>query len=267
MAQPVPSTRPEDTAKAEAEQEQRISAHYDTRLPELSRWRQMQIPVIGAVVYGVSAALGPTVRYEAVGGQNVERVHDAGRRWILAFWHRSIFSGMWWFRHRGVVVLNTTNFDGQWMRRVVERFGYLTAQGSSSRGGLKGLAVMARKLEEGHDVAFTIDGPRGPRYVAKPGPVMLARRTGHPIVVFHAGLDHAYTFEKSWDLFQLPLPFSRGVVFIAPPIYVARDADTQEMERKHTEMQGALERVRDEAEAWFSRSPQDRDALRAQWNS
>lgn len=267
MSQTVPSARPEEAAAVEEQEEQRISTHYDTRLPQLSRWRQMQIPVIAAAVYGISAAVGPTVRYELLGWQNAQRAYDAGRRIIYAFWHRSIFSAMWWWRHRGVVVLNTTNFDGQWTRRVVERFGYLTAQGSSSRGGLKGLAVMARRLEEGHDVAFTIDGPRGPRYVAKPGPVMLARRAGQPIVVFHAGLDRAFTLEKSWDLFQFPRPFSRGVIFVAPTIEVAPDANAAEMEAKHAEMQRALELVRDEAEAWFRRSPQDRDSLRAKWNA
>ena len=101
---------------------------------------------------------------------------------ISAFWHRCIISATWYWRDRGAVVMNTTNFDGQWTRRVIEHFGFGTAQGSSTRGGLRGLAVMARRLEEGHDAAFTIDGPRGPRYVAKPGPVMLARRTGKPIL-------------------------------------------------------------------------------------
>lgn len=244
-----------------------ISVHYDTRLPELSRWRQMQIPVIAAAVYAAIRALGPTLRFEALGRQHVERIHAAGGPAILAFWHRSIISATWFWRHRGIVVLNTTNFDGQWTRRVIERLGYGTAQGSSSRGGLKGLAVMARRMEEGRDTAFTIDGPRGPRYVAKPGPVMLARRTGQPIVVFHVGLENAHTFEKSWDLMQVPAPFSRAVVAIAPPIRVPADADQNLMRQKHEEMQAALERVRDVAEAWFH-TPQDaRARLRREWNA
>jgi hypothetical protein len=243
-----------------------INPHYELRYPELSRWRRMQIPVIAALVYGLTRAVGPTVRYELLGWQHVGRCHDAGKRIIYAFWHRSIFSAMWHWRGRGVVVMNTTNFDGQWTRKVVERFGYLTAQGSSSRGGLKGLAVMARRLEEGHDVAFTIDGPRGPRYVAKPGPVMLARRTGCPIVVFHAGLERAHTFERSWDLLQFPRPFSRGVIAIAPAIRVAPDATTGQMEQKHTEMQKALEDARDAAEGWFQSPPEEQERLRAEWN-
>ena len=126
---------------------------------------------------------------------------------------------------------------------------------------------MARRLEEGHDAAFTIDGPRGPRYVAKPGPVMLARRTGQPIIVFHIGVENAHTFEKSWDLMQLPAPFSRAIVAIAPPIHVPEDANQELMRRKHEEMQAALERVRDVAEAWFRTAPDERAPLRREWNA
>jgi lysophospholipid acyltransferase (LPLAT)-like uncharacterized protein len=132
---------------------------------------------------------------------------------------------------------------------------------------LKGLAVMAQKLEEGRDVAFTIDGPRGPRYIAKPGPVMLARRAGQPIIVLHIGVEHGKTFEKSWDLFQIPYPFSRAVMVIARAIYVPPDASRELMERKHAEMQASLERVRDVAESWFKRDETDRAVLREEWNS
>lgn len=263
-------TEPANTAPAatqDADEKHRTSILYDTRLPQLSRWRRMQIPLIASAVYWTVRALGPTIRYEVLGWQHIQRIHDSGRPVIYSFWHRSIFSATWHFRHRGIVVLNTTNFDGQWMRRVIERFGYRTAQGSSSRGGLKGLAVMAQRMQEGRDTAFTIDGPRGPRFVAKPGPVMLARRTGCPIVAFHAGLQKAHTFEKAWDLFQLPFPFSRGVILIHPPIYVPTDADQELMHDKHAEMQAALERTRHAAESWFRISPQERARLRAEWNA
>jgi hypothetical protein len=259
----------EETSKAESAPGARqpaVNPHYDTSLPELSAWRRRQIPVIAAAVLAMVRALGPTLRYEVLGWQHVERAHAAGERIIYAFWHRSIFSAMWHWRNTGVVVMNTTNFDGQWTRRVIERLGYGTAQGSSSRGGLKGLAVMARRMEEGRDVAFTIDGPRGPRYVAKPGPVMLARRTSMPILVFHAGLERAWTLEKSWDRLQIPQPFSRGVIFVHPPVRVPADASPDAMEAKHAEMQSALEAVRDRAEEWFGLSPAAQDRLRSDWN-
>ena len=161
--------------------------------------------------------------------------------------------------------MNTVNFDGQWTRRVIERLGFGTAQGSSSRGGIEGLTAMAKRLAEGNHVAFTIDGPRGPRYVAKPGPVILARRTGAPISTFHIGLKRALTFKKSWDLFQVPFPFSRAVMFVAPPIRVPTDAESETMKQKQAEMQASLERVRDLAESWFDLSEGARDKLRDEW--
>src|SRR6202795_4673713 len=244
-----------------------VNLHYDTRLPQLPWSRRAQIPIIAAAVYSVIRTLGPTLRFEPLGQQQSERVYAAGQRCIFAFWHRVIIPVAWWARNRGVVVMNTTAFDGQWTRKVIEWLGFGTAQGSSSRGGLRGLAVMARRLEEGVDCAFTIDGPRGPRYVAKPGPVMLARKTGCPVLVFHIGVDRGKTFEKTWDHFLLPAPFARAVILFAPPIYVPPDANADVLESKHAEMQRELERVRDIAESWFSLSEADRQNFRTEFSS
>jgi lysophospholipid acyltransferase (LPLAT)-like uncharacterized protein len=243
-----------------------VSTHYDTRMPRLPLTRRLQIPLIAAAVYSVIRALGPTLRYEVHGWQHAERVHAAKQRCIWAFWHRVIIPIAWWARDRGIVILNTTAFDGQWTRKVIEWLGFGTAQGSSSRGGLRGLAVMAQRLEEGLDVGFTIDGPRGPRYVAKPGPVMLARRTGCPVMVFHIGVDRGITFEKTWDRFLLPKPFARAVILFAPPIYVPADAGRELLEAKHAEMQRALERVRDIAESWYSLTAAERAQHRAEFD-
>src|SRR5215468_11923094 len=232
-------------AEPASSDEREVSVHYDTRLPQLPWSRRLQIPIIALVAYSVIRVLGPTLRFEVLGWHHAERTHRSGRRVVWAFWHRVIIPISWWARNMGIVVLNTTAFDGQWTRKVIERLGFGTAQGSSSRGGLRGLAVMAKRIEEGKDCAFTIDGPRGPRYVAKPGPVMLARKTGAPIMVFHVGVDRGITFERTWDHFLLPKPFARTVLLFAPPIYVRRDADVELMEAKHAEMQKELERVRD----------------------
>ena len=257
-------TTPDAAVEATKESEQEsVNVHYDTRLPELPWSRRIQIPIIAAAVYSVIRMLGPTLRYEVLGWQHAERVYAAKKQCIWAFWHRIILPIVWWYRNHGVVVMNTTAFDGQWTRKVIEWLGFGTAQGSSSRGGLRGLAVMARRLEEGLDCAFTIDGPRGPRYVAKPGPVMLARKSGCPIMVFHIGVDRGKTFEKTWDNFLLPKPFARTVILFAPPIFVSSDASAEVIEAKHAEMQRELERVRDIAETWFSLSDSGRDKIRA----
>jgi lysophospholipid acyltransferase (LPLAT)-like uncharacterized protein len=234
--------------------------------PQLSRWRRMQIPIIAWVVYRFVRLIGPTLRFEIVGVHNAVQIRDNGEPGIGAFWHRCIFPAVWMWRNRGIVVLNTVNFDGQWTRRVIERLGFGTAQGSSTRGGIEGLTVMAQRLEEGRHVAFTIDGPRGPRYVAKPGPVILARRTGKPISVFHIGLERKHVFKKAWDLFQLPYPFSRAVTIVAPPIRVPMDADSELLKAKQAEMQAALERVRDIAEAWFDLTEEERERIREDWS-
>src|SRR5262249_11536241 len=160
-----------DTAKStEAREEQRLVVHYDTRLPELTRWQRLQIPVIAWAGYWLVRLLGPTLRFEVLGWQHAERSHAGSQRIIWPFWHRSIFPILWWARHRGIVVMNTTHFDGQWTRRVIERLGYGTAQGSSTRGGLRGLAVMAERLQQGPDVGLTLAGPRGPPHRPQPRP-------------------------------------------------------------------------------------------------
>jgi len=242
-----------------------VSLHYDTRLPDLPWSRRIQIPIIAALVYSVICVLGPTLRFEVLGWHRAKELHASGRRCVFSFWHRIMVPISWWARDMGIVVMNTTAFDGQWTRKVIEWLGFGTAQGSSSRGGLRGLAVMAKRIEEGKDCAFTIDGPRGPRYIAKPGPVLLARRTGAPITVFHIGVERGKTFENNWDHFLLPHPFSRAVIVFAPPIEVPVDADAAHMEAKHQEMQKELERVRDIAEAWFALAETERDRYRAEF--
>jgi lysophospholipid acyltransferase (LPLAT)-like uncharacterized protein len=244
------------------EGQETISSHYDTRLPKLPWHRRMQIPVIAAAVYGVIRVLGPTLRFEVLGFRYVEKRWTTKQPCIWAFWHRVIIPITWWARNRGIVVMNTTAFDGQWTRKVIEWFGFGTAQGSSSRGGLRGLAVMAKRIEEKWDCAFTIDGPRGPRYVAKVGPVLLARMTGAPILVFHIGVSRGKTFEKTWDHFLLPGPFARAVLIFLPPIHVPRDADSEMIKAKHEEMQKALERARDIAEGWFALPEGERNRYR-----
>lgn len=259
---------PEQVKTEPASSEQQPVVHYDTRPPKLTLFQRALIPLIGWVVWAVIRVLGPTIRFEVIGGEKAGRDYRPGQPpYIYAFWHRCIIPATWYFRNRGGVLMNTTNFDGQWTRRVIERLGYGTAQGSSTRGGLRGLAVMAKKLEEGFDSGFTIDGPRGPRYVAKPGPVMLARRSGRPIILFHIGLERAWTLEKSWDLMRIPKPFTRAILVIAPTLGVPPKADHDGLEAKHQEMQKTLEHLRDVAEKWFSLSEIEQERERAVWNS
>jgi lysophospholipid acyltransferase (LPLAT)-like uncharacterized protein len=247
--------------------EETITAHFDTRPRSLSRWRRLQVPLIGWAGAFLQWTIGPTLRFEVLGGEHPQRIHDAGKRIIAAFWHCGIFTAVWFWRNKGLVVLVSTNFDGMWTQRLVTHMGYGVAPGSSSRGGLRGLALLKRSLEEGNDCAITPDGPHGPRQIAKPGPVMLARHTGQPILPFHIGLERARTFERSWDHARVPLPFSRVVAVIAPPMYVPQDAGRDLLERKLAELQATLDRVRNIADGWFGFPEAERARLRAEWNA
>jgi lysophospholipid acyltransferase (LPLAT)-like uncharacterized protein len=101
---------------------------------------------------------------------------------------------------------------------------------------------MARLMRAGCTTAFTIDGPKGPRYVAKMGAVLLAKKSGHPIVPVTMALKRYWT-TPSWDFFQIPKPFTRARVYVAPPIYVPPDADEKTLAAKRDELQHALDHL------------------------
>jgi lysophospholipid acyltransferase (LPLAT)-like uncharacterized protein len=167
---------------------------------------------------------------------------------IYPFWHRCIMPAAYAFRNKRIAVLTSRSADGEYIAAIIERLGFKAVRGSSSRGGAAGLRRLQDEIAAGRAVAFTIDGPRGPRYVAKRGPVLLARMTGAPIIPFYVAVEDPWVL-PSWDAFMIPKPFSRAVAHFVPPLQIAPGADDAEIERVHAAMQRALERVRDEAEA------------------
>ncbi len=167
---------------------------------------------------------------------------------VAPFWHRCVFSATYFFRRRGISVMTSRSFDGEYIARIIEKFGFRPVRGSSSRGAVRALLGMHTVIEEGGVAAFTIDGPRGPLYVAKPGPVLLARNTAAPIRCFYIAVNDAWVL-NSWDSFVIPKPFTRAHVRWSRPIFVPGETDNAAAEAYHAEMQAALERVRDEANA------------------
>jgi lysophospholipid acyltransferase (LPLAT)-like uncharacterized protein len=166
---------------------------------------------------------------------------------VLSFWHNCIFPAIYIWRDLQIRVLSSDSFDGEWTGRIIRKFGFVKVRGSSSHGAVRALLGMRREIDAGWTVAFTIDGPRGPRYVAKPGPVVLARATGAPMVAFHIALDKPWIL-NTWDHCMIPKPFSRALLRVSRNIVVADHADEKQRERFHSELQAALERVRDFAE-------------------
>ncbi len=192
------------------------------------------------------ALIGPTLRV-TVSLEEGARGFDPEQPAVGVFWHRCVFAAAWIYRKLGIAVMTSRSYDGEYIARIIERFGFQAVRGSSSKGGVRALLGMHSVVEQGHSVAFTIDGPRGPRYVAKPGPALLARNTQVPIIAFHLACGNAWVL-NSWDRFMIPKPFSRVMVRFSRPILVESDADSGGLERKREEMQAALDRARLDAE-------------------
>ncbi len=157
----------------------------------------------------------------------------------MAFWHGRILPATFYFRRRGIVVITSENFDGEWIARIIERFGYGTARGSTSRGGRKAMLQLVRDMEQGKPAGFTLDGPRGPARVAQPGAVWLARATGNPVLPFHLEASSHWTM-RSWDRTQIPKPFSTVALAVGEPLDVRREATEEQMESARQDLERRL---------------------------
>jgi hypothetical protein len=198
-----------------------------------------------ALIAGAGAplirALGSTYRWHVEGLSNYDAIIGAGMQPIFAFWHGRILPATLFWKNRGIVVITSQNFDGEWIARIIQRFGYGTARGSTSRGGARALVQLRRDLAAGRPTAFTIDGPRGPARVAQPGAVFLAGATGHPLLPFHIEASRFWTM-KSWDRTQVPKPLARVHVAIGEPIYV-HDTTEATIETARVELERSLGRL------------------------
>jgi len=190
--------------------------------------------------------LGSTLRFgwSEEEGATPEKI---ARPAIYSFWHRCIFPAAFFFRDQRLAVMTSLSFDGEFIARIIENLGFRAVRGSSSRGAVGALLGVRREIERGEAVAFTIDGPRGPRYIAKPGPTFLAGTTGAPMVAFYVALENPWVL-KSWDATMIPKPFSRALVRVSRVMHVPADADDSILAAHHAELQKALERVRAFAE-------------------
>ena len=213
-----------------------------------SRSKRLQARLISSLGYPIIATLASTYRWRQDGLQHLDDVKRSGRQPILAFWHGRILASTYFFRRRGIIVITSENFDGEWIAGIIERFGYGTARGSSSRGAVKALVQLKRDMAAGKPAAFTLDGPRGPAKVAQPGAVWLAKATGNPIIPFHIEASRHWT-ANSWDSTQIPKPFANVAIAIGEPIDVPPDADDAALERARLELEARLTSLESHATA------------------
>ena len=189
--------------------------------------------------YRVIAALGSTLRWRTEGLEHLETIARSGRRPVMAFWHGRILPATYFFRRRGIVVVTSENFDGEWIAGIIERFGYGTARGSTSRGARKALLQLTREMAAGRSAGFTVDGPRGPARVAQPGAVWLAKATGNPVLPFHLEAARHWTL-GSWDRTQIPKPFATVALAVGEPFDVQADAGDGAIEEARMKLEGRL---------------------------
>jgi lysophospholipid acyltransferase (LPLAT)-like uncharacterized protein len=198
--------------------------------------------LISGAGYLAIALIGPTLRFSVSWEEEPAAPGTFEKPVIYSFWHRAVFPASWMWRRQKIAVMVSRSFDGEYIARIIEKLGFTAVRGSSSRGGAMALRGMQSELDKGETVAFTIDGPRGPKYVAKPGPVLLSKISGRPIAAFYVALSSAWVL-RTWDQFMVPKPFSKALVRLGRKIQVPPDADEALMAEFHAQLQAALERV------------------------
>jgi len=208
----------------------------------LSRRKRAEVAAIAALGYPVVRALCSTWTWKVSGAEHVDAIAKAGHHPILALWHGRILAATPYFQRRGIVAMASENFDGEWIARLLHKFGYGSARGSTSRGGAMALRQLVKQVQA-HGVAFTLDGPRGPAEKAQPGAVWLAKATGNPLLPFHSEAASSWTL-NSWDRTQIPKPFTTVAMAIGKPIYVPRDADDHVLDESRLTLETALAAAR-----------------------
>lgn len=214
------------------------------------RYTLRQRMILRMIIFAGSSVIrliGPTLRVCVSYEDGAQKTLDE-RPLVASFWHACMIPATYIWRDFGIRVMSSNSYDGEYMGRIIRKFGFVAVKGSSSRNAVRALLGLRRALEEGWTVAFTLDGPRGPRRKVKPGPSTLAKSSGCAMTMFHAAVDKAWVL-NSWDRLMIPVPFSRVLVRFGKLIPVPPDATDEEVERYTAELQSSLDRVCEFAEA------------------
>jgi lysophospholipid acyltransferase (LPLAT)-like uncharacterized protein len=214
--------------------------------------KRAQAEAIAGVGYPLINALGCTLRWRVEGLHHFDRIVASGRQPVMAFWHGRILSATYYFRRRGIVVITSENFDGEWIARIIERFGYGTARGSTTRGARKAMHQLVRDIKAGRPAGFTLDGPRGPARVAQPGAVWLAAATGNPLLPFHLEASSFWSV-RSWDRTQIPKPFSTVALVVGEPFEVMKETRDDALEHARVDLERRLAALEERAQALLRR--------------
>jgi lysophospholipid acyltransferase (LPLAT)-like uncharacterized protein len=222
--------------------------------PKFTFGQRIVLAIVPRIVWALLSVIGRTWRFDVIAEPGVIPVRDGKKAGpeVYCFWHQCVLPCAFYFRGSGAVILISRSFDGELITRILRMFGFDAVRGSSSRGAREGLLGLAHVIESGRTAIFTADGPRGPIYRTKMGPVKLAQITGAPIGAFHLQPQRAWIL-KSWDRFLIPRPFTRICVSWANWTKVPEDLPPENFETKREELNAAIERARLRALARFGK--------------
>lgn len=184
-------------------------------------------------------ALGYSWNIRAAGEEHLSRARDHNPSVIFAFWHGRMLTLSFTHRNRAIQVLASEHQDGETMGQTIRRLGFGHVRGSSTRGGARAIRELVGKLEAGLDLGITVDGPKGPKFVVKPGPLEIAKLSGAAVVPVTAGSKKHWTF-ASWDAFEVPKPFTIVSVLYGEPVIVPPSASADELESKRLQLENIL---------------------------
>lgn len=194
-----------------------------------------------------------TMRIERNGYSSVRSVISS-RKFILAFWHSRILLFSYLYKGWNGVAIVSQSEDGEIIARILKKQGQEPIRGSTTRGGIRALVKQIRLLEEGVRPGVVIpDGPQGPRFKAQPGVIVLAKKTGYPIVPVSYSAKKIKIF-NSWDRFILPYPFTRCLAIYGEPIYVPKDIDSDGVNMYRLRLEQELCRITFEADQQYGRT-------------
>ena len=225
--------------------------------PKFTLPQRIVLAIVPRMVWALLWIFGRTWRFEVIAEEGVTPVlfgQKAGPE-VYCFWHQCVLPCTVYFRKSNAVILISQSFDGELITRILKMFGFDAVRGSSSRSAREGLLGLKHVVETGRTAIFTADGPRGPIFQTKMGPIKLAQTTGAPIGAFHLQPEKAWVM-NSWDRFLIPKPFTRIVVSWAQWTRVPTDLAPEQFETKRQELNDALERARVRAYEYLGQQPQ-----------
>ena len=217
--------------------------------------QRIVLALVPRIVWALLSVVGLSWRFEVIAEEGVTPLLlglGAGAE-VFCFWHQCVLPCAVYYRRTRGTILISRSFDGELITRILEMFGFHAVRGSSSRGAREGLLGLKQVIESGRPAIFTADGPRGPIYQTKMGPIKLAQMTGARIGCFHLEPEHAWVL-RSWDRFLVPKPFTRIAVSWAQWTYVPTDLPADDFEGKRAELNAAIERARLNAYAYLKRA-------------